>query len=74
FNVSLSSIDQEAHSNKNSSKNSKNHADKKWDQKGEATLILLTHLVQEDVFKEALAEIEKLKCIKDICCTLRVFE
>lgn len=63
YNVSLSSIDQEAHSNNSH-----------WEKEGEATLILLTHLVSEDVFKEAMLEIQKLKCIKAICCTLRVFE
>jgi homoserine dehydrogenase len=61
--VSLQSITQKAHSSKNS-----------WEEKNEATLILLTHLVKEKHFNDALQEIKKLKQIIDVCCILKVFE
>jgi homoserine dehydrogenase len=72
FNVSLSSIDQEAEKKKPSKASSKAAETKA--EKTQATLILLTHLVTEDVFVQAMKELEKLACIKQVACWLRVFE
>ncbi|MDJ0625076.1 MAG: homoserine dehydrogenase [Candidatus Caenarcaniphilales bacterium] len=61
--VSLNSIDQEAHSD-----------NRDWEEEGEATLTLLTHQVTEAKFKKTVNQLKESKIIKKICCVLRVFE
>jgi homoserine dehydrogenase len=63
YNISLESIVQKLHSEGSS-----------WDDDGEATLIILTHKVEESVMLKVLDEIRKLGQIKEICSVLRVFE